>query len=109
MQDRGRRSAGTEPQAVDVDGHPADVAIERVAQRVTDRRVDLAGDLGDRNAVRDGQVEVDVDRVAEMDGDARLGEPDPFEEALVRAARRIPSRRTIRASPSAPGRRRPAG
>ena len=90
-------------------GQPADLATERVADRVADGRIDLAGDLGDRDAVRDGQVEVDVDGFAEVDGDPRLGEPEPLEEALVRAARQSPSRRTTRASPSAPGRRRPAG
>ena len=54
---------------------------------VADRRIDLAGDLRDRDAEGDGQVELDVDRVAEMDGDARLGESETPEQALVRSRR----------------------
>ena len=64
----------------------ADLAPERAADRVADRRIDLAGDLGDGNAEGDGQVELDVERVAEADVDARLGEPEPLEQALERAA-----------------------
>ena len=81
------RPARPEPEAVDVDGHPADLATERVADRVADGRIDLAGDLRDGHAERDGQVEVDVDRVAEADRDARLGESEPLEQPLVRARR----------------------
>ena len=54
---------------------------------VADRRVDLAGDLGDRHAERHGQVELDIDLRAEVDGDAGMGQPEAFQEALVRAGR----------------------
>ena len=55
-------------------------------ERVADRRIDLAGDLRDRDAVGDGQVELDVERLAEVDGDPRVAEPEPAEQALERPA-----------------------
>ena len=54
--------------------------------RVADRRIDLPRDLGDRDPVGDGQVELDVEAVAEVDGDPRLGQPEPAEEPVERAA-----------------------
>ena len=55
----GGQVAGLVAEAVDVDREPGDVAAERVPERVADRRIDLAGDLGDRQAVGDGDREVD--------------------------------------------------
>ena len=87
--DGGRwRAARPEPEAVDVDRHPPDLATERMPERVADCRIDLAGDLRDRDAVRDGQVEVDVDGRAEVDVDPGLDETEPPEKALVRTRRR---------------------
>ena len=75
--------AGLVAEAVDVDRQPADLAAERSPDRVADRRIDLAGDLGDRHAVGDRQVEVDGEarRATVERADPGLGEPEPFEEA----------------------------
>ena len=76
MEHGGWRAAGTEPQAVDVDRHLADLAPEGVPDRVPDGRIDLARDLRHGNAEGDGEIEVDVERGAEADVDPGLGEPE---------------------------------
>ena len=73
---------GPNAETVDVDGQPPDLALERRPERVADRRIDLAGDLGDRDTVGDGQVELDIERLAEVDVDARVAEPEPAEQAV---------------------------
>ena len=50
-------------EAVDVDRQPRDLAAERPAERVANGRIDLPGDLGDRDAVGHGQVEIDGEGV----------------------------------------------
>ena len=109
-----------------------DLAVERVAERVADRRVDLAGDLGDRHAVGDGEVELDRRSAGRRGGRAMpgLAEPEPLEERArarppakpghaVRPERRRPhdvddgasgdERSTGRRVRSARGRRPPGG
>src|SRR4029077_3077418 len=82
-----RRPASAEPKATDVDGHSSDLATQRVPDRIADGRIDLPGDLGDGYSVRDGQAELDVDRLAEADRDPRLRQPEPLEQPLVRTRR----------------------
>jgi pyruvate/2-oxoglutarate dehydrogenase complex dihydrolipoamide acyltransferase (E2) component len=81
---RGRPATRAEAEAVDMDRQAADLAVERPPQRVADRRIDLAGDLRDRDPVGDRQIELDVERLAEVDGDPRMAEPEPAEQPVER-------------------------
>ena len=65
---------------------PADLEVERPLDGVADRRVDLAGHLGDRHAERDLQVELHVEPSSMRDGDPGMGEVDEGEETGERAA-----------------------
>ena len=73
------------PEPADPDRDPVGLAAERVEQRVAHRALDLARDLGDREAVRDGQLEVDRERVADLEVEARVREAEPLEEPPDRA------------------------
>ena len=83
--DRGRRTAGRHVQPVDVDGDARHIAIERPADGVAHRRVDLPRHLGHGDTQRDGEVEVDVDAVIDADGQPGLIEPQPLHETAERA------------------------
>ena len=69
-----------------MDRQLADLAAEGPSDRVADGRIDLARDLGDRDAVGDREIELDVERGAEVDVDPRLGETEARQQALVRPA-----------------------
>ena len=71
-----------------MDRQPADLPGQRAPKRVAHRRIDLAGDLGDRDAVGHGQVELDLEPVVEAEVDPRLAQAEPAEEALESATRR---------------------
>ena len=87
-----RRDAVLVTEPPDPDRDPVRLPADRVPERVADRRLDLAGDLGDGQAVRDGELEVDRQLVADLEVEARLGEPEPLEEPAARARRpRSPS------------------
>jgi len=92
-----------------VDRHPTHLTTEGMEKCVADRRIDLARDLRDRDAERDRQVELDVDRVAKMDGDPRLSEAEPFEEPLVRSRREADDAVRSERRRADEGRSRPGG
>ena len=60
--------------------------IERRRTAVADRRVDLAGDLGDRDAEGDRDVELDLDAVVDAHGQAGRAEAEAFDQATDRSA-----------------------
>ena len=68
-------------EAADVDGDLVELATERVAQGPADGRLDLAGDLGDRDAVGDGEVEVDRERGSISTRRPGCARPDPLQDA----------------------------
>src|SRR5262245_56212857 len=80
--DRRREGRRLEAQAVDVDDEMAHLAPDGAVDRIADGRIDLAGDLRDRDAERDVEVEGDVDAARDPDGQARLHETGPTEEPL---------------------------
>ena len=85
----GRLGDGTarmDAQAIDVDDDAGHLAVQRPPDRVADGRVDLAGDLGDRDAQGDGQVQLDLDAVIEADGEPGLPEAEARDEARHRTA-----------------------
>ena len=65
------RDAVLAAEPADADRQPVGLAAERRQQRVAHRALDLAGDLGDRQAIGDRQVEVDREL-----SPARRGCPD---------------------------------
>jgi len=67
-----------------MDGEPANVAFDRRPKRIADRGIHLARDLRHRDTVGDGQLELDVERLPEVDADPRVAEPEPAEHALER-------------------------
>src|SRR5215207_9784924 len=82
LDDRRRgQGRGLVAQAVDVDRQAVDLAFERVADPIADRRVDLARHLGDRHAVGDRQVELDLERGSERHPQPARAEPQPLADA----------------------------
>src|SRR3954469_1897570 len=69
-----------------MDRQAPDLAVKRRAQRIPDRRVDLPGDLSDRDTVGDREVELDIEHLAEVDGDPRLADSEPAEQPIERTA-----------------------
>ena len=83
-----------------MDDELSDLEIEGAPDRVADVGVDLAGDLGDRHAQGDVEVELEVEPVVEAQPEAGPAEVQAVEEAgdgpageagdAVRSERRIP-------------------
>ena len=69
-----------------MDGQAADLAVECRPQRIADGRIDLACDLRDRDSVGDRQIELDVERLTEVDGDPGVSEPEPTKQPVERPA-----------------------
>jgi len=67
-----------------MDRQPADLARKGASERVAHRGVDLAGDLGDRHAVRHGQLQLDLEPVVEPDVDPGLTQAEPPHQSLER-------------------------
>ena len=85
MHDGRWRTARPEAETVDVDGQAPNLAGEGTTECVADRGVDLARHLGDRHAIGDGQIELDVEGLPEVDDDPRVREAESTEESLERA------------------------
>src|SRR6478735_11455669 len=83
-----RRDAVLVAEAADPDRDPVGLPADGVTERVADRRLDLSGDLGDGQPVRDGELEVDRQLVADLEAEARLGDAETLEEAARRPATR---------------------
>jgi hypothetical protein len=67
-----------------MDGEARDLAAEAPSDGVTHRRIDLPGDLGDGHAVRDGQVQLDLEPRVKTKPDPRLAEPDQAKKSPER-------------------------
>ena len=65
-----------------MDREPADIAVDRRPKRVADRGIHLARDLRHRDTVGDGQLELDVERLPEVEADPRVAEPEPGEQPI---------------------------
>ena len=108
--------AGIVTQAADADRDAVGFATQRVDERVANRRVDLARDLRDRQAVGDAQVQVDGQRVADLQAQARGRDAEapqqPADRATAREARhavRGQRRASDEVADGAPGDQRSTG
>ena len=52
----------------------------RLPDGIADRGIDLAGDLGDRDAECHGDIELDLDAVVDGDGQSGRGEAESFDQ-----------------------------
>src|SRR5690349_11529061 len=80
---RRRLAAGMELEAGDADRQVVDLPAERASNRVAHREIDLPGNLGDRQSLRDAQVHADRQPPA-GDGDPQPAGPvlDPAQDAV---------------------------
>ena len=92
-----------------MDRQPPDLAPEGSSDRVADRGLDLAGDLRDRHAVGDRQVQLDLKRVPRRTRMPGLAESEPAEKSLERPAGEAGHAVRAERRPSGPDRRRPGG
>ncbi len=70
-----------------MDGHVPHLSAKRPPQRESDGTVDLAGDFRDGSPEGDGQVQLDVDVLAQPDRDPWPGQPETSQEPFVRTCR----------------------
>ena len=70
-----------------MDDQPRHLQIEAAPDRVADRRIDLPGDLGDRDAQGDIEVEFKIETVLEAHAQAWVSEVEAVEESADGTAR----------------------
>ena len=100
----------------DADRDAVRLAAQRVHDRVAHRGLDLARDLGDRQAVGDVEVEVDRQRLADLEPQPGMGDAQPLQQPSqgaaageARDAVRGQRRRAHQVADRAPGDQRSTG